>query len=64
MKECKFCHGTGKAYYFDMLVCEKNCGSEKTCSKGFDCPIAAGEDLCPECGGAGRIYEKQLAEQN
>lgn len=64
MEECKFCKGKGTATYFDMVVCEKNCGSEKTCSKGFDCPIAAGVDLCPECGGVGKMYKKTLIEQN
>jgi len=64
MEECEFCHGTGKSRYFDMVVCEKTCGTEKTCSKGFDCEIAAGTDLCPECYGTGEVHKRKLMQLN
>jgi DnaJ-class molecular chaperone len=52
--KCKFCKGNGKAEYFDMVICEKTCGSKKICHKGFDCEIASGVDLCPDCNGTGK----------
>ena len=54
---CKFCNGERTAIHFDMAVCEKTCGSMKTCSKGFDCEIAGGIDLCPDCHGLGYNFK-------
>ena len=49
---CKFCKGYGKSKYFDMKICHETCG-DISCNKGFDCKIACGIDLCPECMGVG-----------
>jgi len=57
MKECSFCHGTGKSRYFDYVLCYKTCPG-KECHKGFDCEIAGGIDICPECKGLGSVIVK------
>ena len=59
MEECNFCHGKGKSIYFDFRVCYETCGTKKTCSKGFDCKIAGGVDLCPDCKGLGLVMKKK-----
>lgn len=43
---------------------KKTCGTNKECKKGFDCEIAAGIDLCPDCNGIGKIVAKELILQN
>lgn len=55
---CKFCECSDKSEYFDMKVCQQTCG-DKTCKLGFDCKIASGVDICPECGGLGQKIETE-----
>ena len=59
LKICNFCAGSGEAYYFDFYVCYKTCGNIN-CNKGFDCEIAGGIDLCPDCGGLGKISNNKI----
>ena len=55
MNECKFCGGKGKVRYFDFKKCHETCGNTE-CKLGFDCPIAAGIDKCPDCNGTGICF--------
>jgi ssDNA-binding Zn-finger/Zn-ribbon topoisomerase 1 len=64
MEKCKFCGGTGNSRFFDFEKCHNVCPNIENCNKGFNCEVAGGIDLCPDCNGLGYIVKGELIMQN